>query len=272
MPCSNSGRAALPVDVLDPQQEAAARDRGPPRSRTAPSRRGPDADSRSGWARTASPAAARPRAGTGRKSVPLIMPALRVLGPWPSPIGLSAAVRPDHDRRRQRCAMPRIPQVRSTTWRSLSGPSVAPSAGGPPRQLVVLLHGVGADGHDLIGLAPMLAERLPHALFVAPDGPSPATWHPTVASGSACRTAGRPSCWPAPGGRRHCSTPISTELLAAPRPRRGRHGSGRLLPGHHDVAVRGAAPRRARWPRSWASPARCWARRSCRARHAAGRR
>ena len=40
----------------------------------------------------------------------------------------------------------------------LVGPSFGPSAGGPPRQLVVMLHGVGADGQDLIGLAPMLAE------------------------------------------------------------------------------------------------------------------
>ena len=60
----------------------------------------------------------------------------------------------------------------------LSGPTAAPAAGGPPRQLVVLLHGVGADGHDLIGLAPMLARRLPHAQFVAPDGPEPCDMAP----------------------------------------------------------------------------------------------
>lgn len=55
----------------------------------------------------------------------------------------------------------------------LSGPRVNPRAGGAPRQLVVLLHGVGADGHDLIELAPALAAYLPHALFVAPDAPFP---------------------------------------------------------------------------------------------------
>jgi phospholipase/carboxylesterase len=55
----------------------------------------------------------------------------------------------------------------------LVGPSFGPAAGGPARQLVVLLHGVGADGQDLIGLAPMLAELVPHARFVAPDGPQP---------------------------------------------------------------------------------------------------
>ena len=39
------------------------------------------------------------------------------------------------------------------------------------QQLVVLCHGVGADGHDLIDLAPHWAAALPHAVFVAPDGP-----------------------------------------------------------------------------------------------------
>ena len=60
----------------------------------------------------------------------------------------------------------------------LRGPSFSPAAGGPPRQLVVLLHGVGADGHDLIELAPLLARDLPHARFVAPDGPQPCDMAP----------------------------------------------------------------------------------------------
>lgn len=55
----------------------------------------------------------------------------------------------------------------------LDGPRFGPRAGGPPRQIVVLLHGVGADGQDLIDLAPFLARELPEALFVAPDGPEP---------------------------------------------------------------------------------------------------
>lgn len=60
----------------------------------------------------------------------------------------------------------------------LRGPSFGPGAGGPPRQLVVLLHGVGADGSDLIELAPLLARELPHARFVAPDGPQPCDMAP----------------------------------------------------------------------------------------------
>lgn len=61
---------------------------------------------------------------------------------------------------------------------SSSGPRTPPEANGGPRQLVVLLHGVGADGNDLIGLAPALARRLPHAAFVAPDGPEPCDMAP----------------------------------------------------------------------------------------------
>lgn len=55
----------------------------------------------------------------------------------------------------------------------LSGPSFPPRAGGAPRQLVVLLHGWGADGDDLIGLAPHFARALPHAEFLSPHGPFP---------------------------------------------------------------------------------------------------
>jgi phospholipase/carboxylesterase len=53
----------------------------------------------------------------------------------------------------------------------LDGPRWGPKAGGEPRQLVVLCHGVGADGHDLIDLAPGWGPALPHALFVSPDAP-----------------------------------------------------------------------------------------------------
>ena len=46
-------------------------------------------------------------------------------------------------------------------------------AEGPARQLVILLHGLGADGADLIDLAPGWAHALPHAVFVAPHAPEP---------------------------------------------------------------------------------------------------
>lgn len=37
--------------------------------------------------------------------------------------------------------------------------------------LVVLLHGYGADGNDLIGLAPFFTSHLPNTAFHSPDGP-----------------------------------------------------------------------------------------------------
>jgi phospholipase/carboxylesterase len=61
---------------------------------------------------------------------------------------------------------------------ALSGPRLAPRRAGAPRELVVLLHGVGADGNDLIELAPALARDLPAAAFVAPDAPEPCDMAP----------------------------------------------------------------------------------------------
>lgn len=55
----------------------------------------------------------------------------------------------------------------------LSGPRWGPASKGAARQLVVLCHGVGADGHDLIDLAPRWAAALPNAAFVSPDAPEP---------------------------------------------------------------------------------------------------
>jgi phospholipase/carboxylesterase len=56
---------------------------------------------------------------------------------------------------------------------TLNGPSQPPASGGAPKQLVVLLHGYGADGNDLIGLAPHWAQLLPEAEFVSPHAPFP---------------------------------------------------------------------------------------------------
>lgn len=48
---------------------------------------------------------------------------------------------------------------------------MGPRSGGPAKQLVVLLHGLGADGQDLMDLGTHWAEALPDAAFVAPDAP-----------------------------------------------------------------------------------------------------
>src|SRR5690606_40423413 len=55
----------------------------------------------------------------------------------------------------------------------LSGPMLAPANGGAPDSAVVLLHGYGSDGDDLIGLAPHWQHLLPGALFVSPHAPEP---------------------------------------------------------------------------------------------------
>jgi phospholipase/carboxylesterase len=53
----------------------------------------------------------------------------------------------------------------------LDGPRLPPASGGAARQLVVFLHGYGADGNDLIGLGREWARMLPHAAFVSPHAP-----------------------------------------------------------------------------------------------------
>jgi phospholipase/carboxylesterase len=53
-----------------------------------------------------------------------------------------------------------------------------PASGAVPKQLVILLHGLGADGHDLLGLAPEFAQSLPDTVFVSPDAPFPCDMAP----------------------------------------------------------------------------------------------
>jgi len=60
-----------------------------------------------------------------------------------------------------------------TTPLSLDGPMRAPASGGPARQAIVFLHGYGADGNDLIGLAPYFSESMPDAAFYSPHAPEP---------------------------------------------------------------------------------------------------
>ncbi len=49
---------------------------------------------------------------------------------------------------------------------------------GRARSMVVFLHGYGADGADLLGLADPLAPHLPDTVFVAPDAPEPCAGNP----------------------------------------------------------------------------------------------
>jgi phospholipase/carboxylesterase len=55
-------------------------------------------------------------------------------------------------------------------FRPLSGPSLPPLKG-PAGHLVVLVHGYGSDGKDLIGLGQQWQQQLPGAAFIAPNAP-----------------------------------------------------------------------------------------------------
>lgn len=52
----------------------------------------------------------------------------------------------------------------------LSGPSYVPSV---VKKAVILCHGYGANGEDLMATVPYLAERLPDTAFFAPNAPTP---------------------------------------------------------------------------------------------------
>ncbi|MCC6890974.1 MAG: dienelactone hydrolase family protein [Hyphomicrobiales bacterium] len=61
----------------------------------------------------------------------------------------------------------------------LDGPRIEPRAGGAARQLVVFLHGYGADGNDLIDIGRAWQPAMPHAAFVSPHAPYPCAQAPT---------------------------------------------------------------------------------------------
>lgn len=61
--------------------------------------------------------------------------------------------------------------------RVLQAGRVEPQSG-ELRSIVVFLHGYGANGADLLGLAEPLAEHLPDTLFVAPDAPEAIPGYP----------------------------------------------------------------------------------------------
>ncbi len=61
----------------------------------------------------------------------------------------------------------------------LDGPRLAPRSG-RARQLVVILHGYGADGNDLIEIGKVWQPLLPDASFVAPHAPEPCEQSPTM--------------------------------------------------------------------------------------------
>jgi phospholipase/carboxylesterase len=59
----------------------------------------------------------------------------------------------------------------------LDGPRMPPRSG-KPAKLVILAHGYGSNGEDLIGLAPYFSQLVPDAVFVAPNAPEPVPGYP----------------------------------------------------------------------------------------------
>ncbi len=53
----------------------------------------------------------------------------------------------------------------------VNGASLQPLSGTAPKQIVLLLHGFGSSGSDMIALAPAWRQSLPEALFLAPHAP-----------------------------------------------------------------------------------------------------
>ncbi len=64
------------------------------------------------------------------------------------------------------------------TSAKLDGPRKKPASGGAAKQLVVFVHGYGADGNDLIGLGDQWQNVLPDAEFVSPNAPEPCGMNP----------------------------------------------------------------------------------------------
>lgn len=62
--------------------------------------------------------------------------------------------------------------MQTSTQLSLNGPMLSPRSGNIKR-LILILHGYGADGDNLLGIAQMMATEFPDTLWFAPNAPEP---------------------------------------------------------------------------------------------------
>jgi phospholipase/carboxylesterase len=76
----------------------------------------------------------------------------------------------------------------------IDGPRLPPSGGGRPTKLVILAHGYGSNGADLIGLGRYWARAFPDTVFVSPNAPEPVPGFPAAFSGFRSR-AWTPPLW-----------------------------------------------------------------------------
>lgn len=61
----------------------------------------------------------------------------------------------------------------------ISGPIIEPSSGNSPKQMIIFVHGYGADGNDLIGLANYFQSTLPEVIFLSPHAPEACSMNPS---------------------------------------------------------------------------------------------
>ncbi len=139
----------------------------------------------------------------------------------------------------------------------LDGPRIEPRAGGAARQLVVFLHGYGADGNDLIEIGRAWQGAMPHAAFVSPHAPHPCGQAPTGREWFPLTDRAQNERW-----RGVCAAgPVLDQFLDAELKRRNLPPTalalGRLQPGHHDGAACRACAAPPRRAPSSAIPA-CW--------------
>ncbi|AFX98958.1 phospholipase/Carboxylesterase family protein [Candidatus Endolissoclinum faulkneri L2] len=66
-----------------------------------------------------------------------------------------------------------------TQIKQIYGPRLEPSSGKKAEALVVMLHGLGADGNDLIEVARIWAPQMASVAFVAPHAPFPCDMTPS---------------------------------------------------------------------------------------------
>jgi phospholipase/carboxylesterase len=79
----------------------------------------------------------------------------------------------------------------------IKGPMAAPASGRDPQSMVILLHGYGSNGADLMGLVPYWRASLPDTVFMAPNAPETCPgapggyqWWPLADLGRESRAAG----------------------------------------------------------------------------------
>ena len=61
----------------------------------------------------------------------------------------------------------------------IRGPIIEPSSGNSPKQMIIFVHGYGADGNDLIGLANYFQSTLPEVIFLSPHAPEACSMNPS---------------------------------------------------------------------------------------------